>query len=193
MDHHHFARLVSIACHDLRTPLATVFGFARTLARVDLPEAPSRYVSMIEAASGQIGDLLEELSVVARIESGRFEPTLAHLDTLELARAAAGEIGEERVRVTGEGATIRTDEALLRRSVGQLARAALRHGGLDEVDLAVAGPELELGPLTRYSAPVVSGEELRELQAAAGVVVVEALGGSVVVEGERLRIRLPGA
>ena len=30
-----FARLVSLACHDLRTPLATVNGFARTLTRFE--------------------------------------------------------------------------------------------------------------------------------------------------------------
>jgi signal transduction histidine kinase len=28
-----FARLVSLACHDVRTPLATVHGFVRTLER----------------------------------------------------------------------------------------------------------------------------------------------------------------
>ena len=30
-DDNAFARLVSLACHDLRTPLATVHGFATTL------------------------------------------------------------------------------------------------------------------------------------------------------------------
>jgi signal transduction histidine kinase len=28
-------KLVSLACHDLRTPLATVYGFARTITRAD--------------------------------------------------------------------------------------------------------------------------------------------------------------
>jgi len=28
-----FARLVSLACHDVRTPLATVNGFVKTLER----------------------------------------------------------------------------------------------------------------------------------------------------------------
>src|SRR5438105_3818369 len=59
-----FARLVSLACHDLRTPLATVHGFARTISRTgDLQEPQSRYVEMIEAASGQLAELLEELSL----------------------------------------------------------------------------------------------------------------------------------
>ena len=30
-----FPKLVSLACHDLRTPLATVYGFARTIARAE--------------------------------------------------------------------------------------------------------------------------------------------------------------
>ena len=38
-----FARLVSLACHDVRTPLATVHGFVKTLARTaELEEAFER-------------------------------------------------------------------------------------------------------------------------------------------------------
>ena len=72
-----FARLVSLAVHDVRTPLATVHGFARTLTRqVELPSPGDRYVEMIEEASQQMGELLEELSLAARIEAGRYEPAL---------------------------------------------------------------------------------------------------------------------
>jgi signal transduction histidine kinase len=70
-----FARLVSLACHDLRTPLATVHGFATTLARGGGLEPPAdRYVEMIDAASAQLAELIEELSLAARIESGRYVP-----------------------------------------------------------------------------------------------------------------------
>src|SRR5205085_5046597 len=83
-----FARLVSLACHDLRTPLATVHGFARTIARRgDLGEPESRYVAMIEAASDQLAELLEELSLAARIEGGRYDPTAQETDSLTLATA----------------------------------------------------------------------------------------------------------
>ena len=47
-----FARLVSLACHDLRTPLATVNGFAKTLTRGGtLGERESHFVDLIEAAA----------------------------------------------------------------------------------------------------------------------------------------------
>src|SRR5512132_3123241 len=106
-DDKRFAQLVSLACHDLRTPLATVFGFARTLARTDLEPPTDRYIEMIEAASTQLGELLDELSLVARIQAGRYEPQLVPVDSLELARAAAAELEDGRVEVTGKGGTVR--------------------------------------------------------------------------------------
>ena len=184
-----FARLVAVACHDLRTPLATVYGFARTLRRVELDEAASRYVGMIEAASQQMGELLDELALVARIESRRYQPTLATVDSLELARSAAAE--EEGVTVAGEGAFVSVDTGTTRRALAGLARAARRHGGVESVRLTVRGPLLELSPVDAHAAPVVTGDDLRELSAAAGAALVRALGGSLEVEGERLLIRLP--
>jgi signal transduction histidine kinase len=186
-----FPELVSIACHDLRTPLATVYGFSRTLGRLELEGPASRYVEMIDAASDQLGELLDQLSLVTRIESGRFEPSFAEVDSLELARAAASELGEERVLVSGEGAPVRVELEATRRALAQLARAAARHGGHDTVTLVVRGPELDLSPLSRSAAPVLLGEELRELGAAAAGILIRALGGSLAADGERLLIRLP--
>jgi signal transduction histidine kinase len=186
-----FARLVALACHDVRTPLATVHGFARTLSRTgDLEPPADRYVGMIEAASAQITELLDELSLAARLESGRYEPALREADTLQLARAAAERLGEERVRVTGAGAAVRTDVAAVDRGISALVQAALRHGGLDEVDVDVRGAEIDVRPITESSAPVVLGRELRDLGAAVAVRLVESLGGTVTVAGGTLTIRL---
>jgi signal transduction histidine kinase len=187
-----FARLVSLACHDIRTPLATVHGFAKTLLRIDeLGDPADRYVEMIDAASEQIAELLEELGLAARIADGRYEPTLQEVDTLELARAAAERLGEERVRVSGEGGTVRVDGDAVERGITALVRAALRHGGLDEVDVRVAGPDLEIAPITDASAQVVTGQDLRDLGAAVAVRLLNALGGSAALEDQTLRVRLP--
>ena len=188
-----FPRLVSLACHDLRTPLATVYGFARTLSRTDLPDPAPRYVEIIEAASGQLAELLDELALVARIESDRYQPTLVDADSLELVRLAAEELGDGAVAVSGEGARVRVEPEATQRAIRQLARAARRHGGVDSVRVNVRGRELELDPITGTAAPVVTGEELRELGAAAAVALIRALGGSLALEGERLRIALPGS
>ncbi|HEY2072253.1 MAG TPA: histidine kinase dimerization/phospho-acceptor domain-containing protein [Gaiellaceae bacterium] len=186
-----FARLVSLACHDVRTPLATVHGFTTTLARTtELAPPADRYVEMIDAASRQIAELLDELSLAARIESGRYDPVLRETDTLALAQAAAERLGDDRVRVSGNGATLETDIDAVDRGVSALVQATLRHGGLDEVDVVVRGKEIDVTPVTEASAPVVLGRELRDLGAAVAVRAIETLGGSVSVSGPTLTVRL---
>ena len=176
----------------MRTPLATVHGFVKTLERmVDLEPPADRYMEMIDQASGQMAELLEELSLAARIESGRYDPVLREVDTLELAASVRDRLGEDRVAVSGAGALVSTDEAPVARGVSALAQSALRHGGLDEVSVVVRGAELDVSPVTAASAPVVLGDDLRDLGAAVAVRVIGALGGSVTVAGETLTVRLP--
>jgi signal transduction histidine kinase len=180
-----------LACHDLRTPLATVHGFAHTLARVEtLDETSSQYVGMIGTASSQIAELLDELSVAARLAAGRYEPPRRAVDTLELASGAAERLGAERVAVTGEGEELELDVDAVDRGVSALARCALRHGGVERVELEVRGAELLLAPVTPAAAPVLLGEDLRDLGAAVAVRVIRAGGGSVELEGEKLAVRL---
>jgi signal transduction histidine kinase len=187
-----FARLVSLACHDLRTPLATVHGFARTIARTaDLEEPASRYVAMIETASGQLAELLDQLGLVARIEAGRYEPTTTQVELGELVRAAAARLDPELVRVEGEGEPVTVDAPATERALAALVRCALRHGGLEQVDVRVEGRRVDVSPITPASAPVVLGEDLRDLGAAVAVRLVRTLGGTVAVEGETLLVQLP--
>lgn len=188
-----YADLVSLACHDLSTPLATVSGFAGTLARSGLDEPAGRYVEMIVAASGQIEELLLQLSLATRIERGGYRPRLEDVDSLALAQAVADDLGEDRVRVSGEGALVRVEveRDATRRGLTQLARAAARHGGHDSVGLAVRGTELEVSPVTRASAPVLLGEDLRDLGPAVAGILIRHLGGSLEVQEEGLLIRLP--
>src|SRR4051794_17272106 len=92
-----FAGLVTLACHDLRTPLATVRGFAKTLQRTtDLGEPESRYLELIDAASVELTELLDLLGLVARGEGGRHELTPTDVDTAELAQRVAEQLGPEQ-------------------------------------------------------------------------------------------------
>ena len=181
-----FPRIVSLACHDLRTPLATIYGFARTLTRGDeLDDRTARFLGMIEEASEQMTSLLDELGAAARIEGGRWEPALRPADTLELGRA-----DDERVAVEGTGETIDTEVEAVGRALRAFAIAAVRHGPAEQVTWRVAGRELRLSPITADAAPVVLGDELRDLGSIVARLVIEELGGSIELAGDSLVVRL---
>jgi signal transduction histidine kinase len=177
-----FASLVSLACHDLRTPLATVQGFAKTMLRMEEldEEKRARYLGLIDNSADELAALLDLLSLAARIQGGRYEPVLRDGDSLRLAPAGA----------TGVGATVQVDPEPVTRALASLARAASRHGGVD-VAVTVEGPRVVFAPVTADAAPVVLGESLKDLGAAVAVQLVRALGGQVALDGERLAVTLP--
>ena len=180
-----FARLVSLACHDLRTPLATVNGFAKTLTRGGtLGEREARFVGLITAAAEQMAGLLDMLALAARIESGRYEPVFTSADTLELATTA-----DERIATEGAGETIETDAAAVRGSLASLARCAAVHGAGTRVTWRVEGRRLTLSPLGE-SAEVVTGEAPRDLGALVARLAIEQLGGTLVLDGDSLLVLL---
>jgi signal transduction histidine kinase len=182
-----FAALVVLACHDLRTPLATVAGFSKTLVRTgELSERDARFVEMIGEASAEMAHLIDQLGLAARIESGRYDPLPLDADTLELAESS----GDDRVAVEGTGAIVETDSVTVGRALAALAVAALRFGELSHVTWTVNGRELTLTPVTPAAAPVVAGIDPRDLGSLVARIAIERLGGSVTVEGESLRVRI---
>ena len=189
-----FAQLVSLACHDLRTPLATASGFARTLQRLDELKAPAdRYVEMIGAASDQLADLLDLLSAAARVEAGRFEAQLQPYDSHELANAAAAHAEAGRATVAGEGALVKADPQWGPVSLSALAEAARRHGGLEQITLTVEQAEIAIAPIVDDAGPIATGDDLRDFAAAVGTKVLTAAGATVALESDSLRVRFPTA
>ena len=153
--------LISLLAHELRTRL----------------KVTERALS--SAAYDGVATALENTRTVQAISES----------LLELARGAAAELGEDRVVVVGEGREVEVDVDATKRGVAALAQAALRHGGLEQVDLRVSGATLAISPVTASSGLVLVGEELRDLGAAVAVRLVRALGGSVELDGDSLVIR----
>jgi len=178
-----FSRLVSLACHDLRTPLATVQGFAKTMLRMDElePEKRTRYLSLIDTSAEELASLLDLLSLAARIEGGRYDPVVREVDSLSLAPDGA----------TGSGETVRVDPEPVERALAALQRAASRHGGV-ETAVRVDGRTVRVEPVTADVAPIVLGDDTKDLGAAVATRLVRALGGEVALDGDRLTVTLPG-
>jgi signal transduction histidine kinase len=187
-----FAQLVSLACHDLRTPLATASGFARTLERLEqLGHPAERYVEMIGAATEQLSDLLDLLSAAARIEAERFEPRLRPTTTRELADTAAARIEDGRASVEGDGAEVRADPDWGPTSLSALAEAARRHGGLEQITITVAGPTISIAPIVDNAGAIAIGDDLRDFAAAVGARVLQAGGAVIELDAEALGVRFP--
>jgi signal transduction histidine kinase len=158
-----------------------------------LEATEARYVEMIEAASIQLGELIDELALAARIEAGSYEPTLEPTDTLRLVRAAQDRLGPERVAVHGPGGRVAVDPRATEHAVAALAEAARRHGGFERVTLEAGASAVTVTPVTSESAPIVLGQDLRDLGAAVAGTLVSALGGSLELGGEALVVRFPAA
>ena len=180
-------RLVELACHDLRTPLATISGFAKTLARTgELNDRDAHFVEVIDEAAGQLAVLVDLLAQAARIESGRYAPPVAEVDTMELARAFV----DERITVEGAGLPVETSRDAVGSALGLLAVAAIRFGEVPAVSWRVRGRELALSPLAPAAEPVVTGATPRDLGALVARMTIEALGGAISVGYGSLAVQL---
>jgi PAS domain S-box-containing protein len=82
--------LLSTAAHELRTPLTSIQGFSEILSTRDLsPERQTRYLHFINEQSLHLGQIIDDLLDVSRIQAGRgLEIHPEKIDILEL-------IGEE--------------------------------------------------------------------------------------------------
>lgn len=177
---------MSLACHDLRTPLATITGITKMLIRQgELGEREAQLAGMIDGAAEEMASLLDQLGLATRIVSGRDAPLLQEADTLELASSP-----DERVIAAGSGAAVSTDAGAMSGALADLAAAALRHGSLTTVTWTVAGRTLLLSPLPDGAAAVVAGTSPSDLGALVARMVLEALGARLELDRGMLRVEL---
>ncbi|MEP6696908.1 MAG: HAMP domain-containing sensor histidine kinase [Pseudonocardiales bacterium] len=129
-------RFVADASHELRTPLTSIRGFAELYRQGAAagPEDVSRYMRRIEDAAAQMGLLVDDLLLLARLDQQR--PLERHpVDLLALATDAvhdAQAVAPERQisLQTVAGATpavVIGDESRLRQVLGNLMSNALVH------------------------------------------------------------------
>ena len=130
-------QFVADASHELRTPLATVRGYAELYRQGALPDpaAVGNAMERIEAESGRMSTLVEDLLVLARLDeepeesTGDVDLTVLAADAIADARARAP---ERRITLQGlhgglEPTVVRGSEAKLRQVVTNLVANALRH------------------------------------------------------------------
>ena len=108
-------QFVADASHELRTPLATIHGYAELSRRTpDDPAALSNALAKVETETDRMAALVEDLLLLARLDSGRplerreVDVTLLLLESVTDARVLSPDhkwqldLPEEPVTVTGD-------------------------------------------------------------------------------------------
>lgn len=191
----HLGRLMSAIAHDLRTPLATIYGFAKTIERSGgLDERQERFLGLILAAAQDMDRMIENVSTVGHIAEGRMTSEFATVDSGALATAVAGAVPERadgrRVVVRpGAGAEVETDVDRASRAIALVAEAALRlEPSRQEAYVMGDGAAVRCGP---FSEQLLRGLEAhgRDVPVETARIVLAFLGATLVTEGDELVAR----
>jgi signal transduction histidine kinase len=131
-----YARLMSLAVHEFRTPASVVGGYLRMLQRDaehPLSERQRHMVEEAEKSCGRIVALINELSEVSKLDGGTAAVKEETADVFKLVREVANGVHEAEDRgvhlsVQGEasGARIRGDVTRLRAAFATFFQAILR-------------------------------------------------------------------
>ena len=140
------SQFLSIASHELRTPITAVSGFAQLALRgvrerlgkrgEDAQSAElqrlTRQLTIIHDQSAKLGRLVRELLDVSRIQSGRLEFEMSPIDLAEVARAVVEQsqmtAPERRIDVRIEGPVrIMGDRDHIEQVIGNLVDNAVKY------------------------------------------------------------------
>ena len=131
-----YARLLSLAVHELRTPASVVGGYLRMLQRdttAPLNERQRKMVDEAEKSYGRMVALIDELGEISKLDAGTAAVNEETFDLFRLVQEVADsvpEVGEGQVKllVRGEAdrAPLRGDRTRLRSAFAAFLRAILR-------------------------------------------------------------------
>ena len=182
--------LVVDACHDLRTPLAAAYGFARTIERMGgVTGDNAMYLRQVIEATEELEQLIKALSAVAHSERGtlRLRPEPVDLGELTL---QASELSGHALERDVKAGMVETDAGRAVTSLAWLAAPiAEAQGGKDRAWRIVSSDSVSFGPLDGNDGELFE----RDLRAYAGKRVLELAGATVELGGERLTVRFPPA
>jgi signal transduction histidine kinase len=138
-------RFVSDVSHELRTPLTNIMLYLDLLSTLDDPRQAPTYLATLHRETHRLGDLIEDLLTISRLEAGRLKISLKALDVNRL----LAELVSDRARLAAsrqltlafhpfEGLpSAQADRGLLNQAVSNLLTNAIlytRAGG--SIDLS---------------------------------------------------------
>lgn len=206
----HLAKtLVSAVAHDLRTPLARIKASSSTLADTELdidPEGARRLARLIDAQADRLGDLVQNLLDMSRIQAGVLRPRYALVNLPDLVASVVGDVlsgrpdYNVRMDVPEDLPLADIDRVLISRVLVNLLENALRYSpktmpitvssrteGPDHIRVSVADHGPGVSPQRRSEIFELFARRDSDAGAGLGLAIaktfVEAHGGNIWVEG----------
>lgn len=212
-------RVLSLAVHELRTPVTVVAGYIRMLLREQAGPLSEKQRHMLEEADrscGRIGALVSEMSEFGKLESRELVLARMAFDLAALVGETAQGMGDDsrgvavEARSAGDPVMVTGDRVRIAAAIRALIHAAVRERVEPGVVVAACsivktwgvvavGADASLPDLTRSAADAPQGfDEWRGgmgLSLPVGKRVVEAQGGAIWSLGEGTQratgLRLP--
>ncbi len=135
------ARFTADAAHELRNPIAVIRNAAEVALRNDRTGAEYKeFLSDVLVTSKRMGDILEAMLLLARMDAVVVQSIFRDVDLLEVARESAAAMAQNhgRVRIAEEtSAFVRGEAGLLRVLTDNLISNALRYSDGAPVDVEV--------------------------------------------------------
>jgi PAS domain S-box-containing protein len=149
------SQFVSVAAHELRTPLSSIMGYVEMLLDNDvgpLTDQQGQYLGIVERSARRLLAITNNLLDVTRIETGRIEVVLEPKDLPALMESVAAELGPQ-LETRNQRLTLRAppdlpaawcDETRTAQIIGNLMSNASKytpHGGLITTSVAPSEEE----------------------------------------------------
>lgn len=135
-------QFLSVASHELRTPVQALHLTLRELERAT-PPPRAELLSRAKKQVDRLGALNETLLTVSGIATGHFTPILEEVDLGELVARVARRFGEEArragsaLRVDAASLRVRCDRAKIEQAVGYLVANAIKYGAGKPIEVTV--------------------------------------------------------
>jgi len=128
---------VAMVSHELRTPLTSIAGFASMLIEEWQslpPEEVSEFLTIVNSQSEHLSELVEDILVIPRIETGRLPLEPEDVDLSELAHRINGftfppGMGKEASVAIPGGVLVRADRRRVQQVLRNLLENAKKFGG----------------------------------------------------------------
>lgn len=127
---------ITSLAHDIRTPLTGAAGYVQLAQECKEPGRQEQYLRVAEGRLKELGDMLEELFLYAKLTSEEFELNICDVQVLPLLSECLVGLYHQfeekgvspKVEFESESVRVRADEECLRRIFHNLIQNALLHG-----------------------------------------------------------------